>query len=259
MRVLWRFRVVVALGVVLGLLLAIVAVVRIDFVDGSPKLTARTPVEWVSTSMMQVTQPGFPDGYSQLGDTLATPQSGLSGQTQPRFSDPTRYSLLTGVYVLYAKSDPLERVVLRGTGPNTRYDPLTVKSDDGSTVLPFIAMAGYGPSAEAAELVANRATAALQRYVSQRQVRAGIPPDKRTVLLVTSPASKAEVFKPRSLVRPIFLFLVPVLLAVGLAFMLENLRPRKRPPGEVHRVTPREEAQIAPREEEKTERERRTA
>jgi len=252
--------VVVALGLVLGLLLALVAVVRIDFVAGGPKLTARTPVEWISTAMMRVTQPGFPEGYALLDDTLTTPKPGLNGETpQPRFTDPTRYSYAAALYVQFAKSDPVERVVLRGTGPNTRYDPLTVKSDDGSTVLPLIAMAGYGPSAEAAELVANRATAALRRYIGQLQVRNGVPADKRFELAVMSHASKAEVFKPRSLVRPIFLFLLPVLLAVGLAFLLENLRPRKRGPGEVHRVTPREEAQIAPREEEETERERRSA
>jgi hypothetical protein len=253
--------VVVVLGVVIGLLLALISLARLEFVDGSPKLTARTPVEWVSTSMVRVTQPGFPEGYALLDETLGTPKTGLNGDTpQPRFSDPSRYSALAGLYVEFAKSDPLERLVLRGTGPDTRYDALTVKTPDGSAVLPLIAMVGYGPSGDAAAVVANRATTALRRYIGQLQVRNGVPADKRVELVVMSRASKAEVFKPRSLVRPIFLFMLPALLAVGLAFLLENLRPSvKRGPGEVHKVTPREEAQGAPRDEPQTERVQRTA
>ncbi len=254
---------VVVLGVVIGLLLALVATVRIEFVDGSPKLTARTQVEWVSTSAMRVTQPGFPEGRALLDDTLPAPSAGRNGETVvPRFSDPSRYSALAGLYVEMAKSDAVERAVLRGAGPGSRYEPMTAKSSDGSSVLPVILMVGYGPSAALAEAMANRATTALRRYISLQQLRNAVPPDKRVELAVMSKASKAQVFKPRSLVRPVFLFLLPALLAVGLAFLLENLRPSvKRGPGEVHKVTPREEPQTerVQREEPQPERVQRTA
>ena len=39
----------------------------------------------------------------------------------------------------------------------------------------------------------------------------------------------AEIFQPRSKTMPIVIFLAVMFATVGLAFLLENLRPRARP------------------------------
>ena len=42
-------------------------------------------------------------------------------------------------------------------------------------------------------------------------------------------AEGAALVAPRKLTRPIFIFLAVMIAALGLAFVLENLRPRVRP------------------------------
>jgi hypothetical protein len=52
-------------------------------------------------------------------------------------------------------------------------------------------------------------------------------------VVVISNARAAELFQPRSVVRPIFIFLVIAMIFVALAFVLENIRPRVRPGADV--------------------------
>ena len=103
------------------------------------------------------------------------------------------------------------------------YQPEVVKSSDGGSVLPMIYMKGFGPTAELAEAAANIAAEEFQRYLASEQVQARISKDRRVSVVVTSRAIPAEIVEPRSIVKPIFLFLLAMMAAVGLAFMLENL------------------------------------
>src|SRR3954452_7010113 len=63
--VLWRFRIVTAVGVVLGILLAVLASYRVTF-DGGLTLTPRGVETWSATSNLLVTQPGYPEGRVTL-------------------------------------------------------------------------------------------------------------------------------------------------------------------------------------------------
>ena len=114
------------------------------------------------------------------------------------------------------------------------YEPTVVKSSDGGSVLPLIYITGYGTTPEMAKYAANLATAAFRQYLGTKQAEARIPDDKRVEVVVTNRATTAELFEPRSIVRPIFLFLLVLMSTIALVFVLENLRPSgRRAPSEV--------------------------
>jgi len=66
MRVLWRFRVLVLAGLLLAILLAGMAMFKVDFGGGAPKLTYRQSETWQSTARLLITQDGFPEGRTTL-------------------------------------------------------------------------------------------------------------------------------------------------------------------------------------------------
>lgn len=223
-RVIGRFWTLLVCGLLLAFALALMSFVRIEFDGATPKLTHRASETWLSASTLFVTQEGFPWGRSILDDTVRV--DGTDGPTfVPRYGDPGRYSGLAQLYAALARSDAVNRVVMRGAAPGARYEPDVVRSADNSTVLPLIYMKGYGRSPEVAEAMANRAADAFRVYLRREQARNRIPEAKRVEVVVTSRASSAELFVARSMVRPIFVFLLVLLGFVALAFVLENLRP----------------------------------
>jgi hypothetical protein len=161
----------------------------------------------------------------------------------PRFADPGRLSGLAVLYAELAKSDEVRRVFLRNAPRGASYEPVVVKSADGGSVLPLIYMKGFGPTPEIAKFSADSATAAFRRYLDEKQAAARIPLSKRVEVVVTNRATTPELFEPRSIVRPIFLFLLVVMAAIALAFVLENVRPRAGAPGGVRPVAPAPESQ----------------
>src|SRR5262249_18270651 len=58
-----------------------------------------------------------------------------------------------------------------------------------------------------------------------------IPPKNRLVMEVVSPANvgQAKISQGRKMTGPIVVFLAIVIAAIGLAYILENLKPRRRP------------------------------
>jgi hypothetical protein len=227
LRVLWRFRVVVAAGAALALALALLSGFRIDFDGVAPAFTHRDKEVWASSSTLFVTQEGFPWGRAILDETIKV-QGGNGTDASayvPRYGDAGRYSGLAQLYVALATSDKVRFAVLRRSPPGSSYQADVVKSADGGTVLPMIYMSGFAASPRAAVDAANVAASAFRRFLAQEQEQNLIPQDKRVRVYVVSRASQATVFQPRSLTRPIFIFLLVFGAFIGLAFVLENLRP----------------------------------
>jgi hypothetical protein len=236
LRVLWRFKVLVGCGLLLAFAAALLSFARVEFDGGMPKLIHRTDEVWLSASTVFVTQEGFPVGRSILDELIpADAPEGAEETFVPRFGDAGRYSGLAEVYAELAKSDEVRREVLSGAPPHTSYEPEPARSPNG-TVLPLIHMKGYGTSPEAAAAIANRATEAFRTYLEEEQARNGIPESRRVEVVITKEARGAELFEPRSVVRPIFIFLVVAMIFVALAFALENFRPRARTAPDVQPV-----------------------
>lgn len=238
MRVLWRFKLLVAAGLAIAVALAFISVFRVDLSDGAPKLVYRDQAVWASSSTLFVTQEGFPWGRSILDETVRVQAAGGTPTYVPRYGDSGRYSGLAQLYVEFAKSDAVRRAVFERAPSGATYQPDVVKSADGSTVLPLIYMSGFGPTPEAAVATANTATAAFRSFLAEEQERNAIPADKRVRVVVMSKASEAKVFAPRSNTRPIFIFLLVFGAVVALVFVLENLRPRVIAPREVETIEP---------------------
>jgi hypothetical protein len=225
--VVWRFRLLLASGLVLAVVLATLTMVRVVVDGGTPKLEHRQSNTWLSASTLLVTQSGFPWGRAILDETI----KGTDGAGEPgeiaRFADPGRYSGLAALYSRLAKADEVLLEVQRGSRPGQYYDTEVVKDANSQAVLPMIYIKGYGRTPEAAEEVADRASLVFRRYLRKLQNESRIVPDKRVVVSVTQKAGATVLFDKRSTVRPIMLFLLVMLAFLALAFTLENLRPRE--------------------------------
>jgi hypothetical protein len=233
LRVFGRFWQLLAFGLVLATALAFFSYVRIEFDGALPDVKHRSDETWISASTLFVTQEGFPWGRSILDETLRVPGQDGAPSYVPRYGDPGRYSGLAQLYAVLAKSDAVRRMVMKGAPPGARYQPDVVRSPDNSAVLPLIYMNGYGTTPAIAEQMADRAADAFGTYLRQEQARNRIPEAKRVEVVVTSRASSAELFEARSVVRPIFVFLLAFLAFVALAFVLENVRPAPRVGGQL--------------------------
>ena len=104
--VLWRFRAVVAGGIALGIVLAILAAYQL------PSLSPRGSETWSSESSLLVTQQGFPEGRVHAAHradrgTIRTPRSAAARTAEGRleFADPDRLSALASLYAQLAFSD----------------------------------------------------------------------------------------------------------------------------------------------------------
>ena len=224
--VVWRFRLLLACGLVLAIVLATLTMARVELDGGMPKLEHRQSNTWLSASTLLVTQSGFPWGRAILDETIKGTDGGGEAGEIARFADPGRYSGLAALYSRLAKADEVQVEVERGSSPGQYYDTEVVKDANSQAVLPMIYIKGYGPTPRAAEDVANRASLIFRRYLSRLQDESKIVPEKRVVVTVTQKAGATTLFDKRSTVRPIMLFLLVMLAFLALAFTLENLRPR---------------------------------
>jgi hypothetical protein len=184
-RVLWRFRFLVALGLVMAFTLTILSVARVDFRGGSPELVYRQKEQWQSYTTLIISPRGFPYG-----------RTGFSPN-----DDPSRYGTLATIYSNLAQSDAVRRIMARDW-----------KIRGGSIV--------------AQPILASANNSSAPPFLHSEQSTNGIPEGKRVVVSEIKRATPAVLLKGRSKTTPIAVFLAVMIVCVGLAFMLENLRPR---------------------------------
>ena len=224
LRVIWRFRLIVAAGFVLALFLSMSSYYTIGFKGGHPSLGHRQDETWQATTVLGLTQGGFPWGRTVVP---YNPQSSPSGTIVPsNFADPNRFTGLASYYAHIANSDPIHAAVHRITGRKLRGTVTAAPVIDGTYVQPFMQFTGLGPTASAAMTYANAGADAFRNYLISQQQANGIPPQQRVALATTNRAKTAALFAGRRKTTPIVIFMTVLLAAIGLAFILENLRPR---------------------------------
>jgi len=229
--VLWRFRALVVLGLLLTIGLAFLSFVRVDWAGGTPKLAPRASETWSSTAVLLVTEKGFPWGVSSLQDpeTLQALAEGRSPKPNERlYSDPTRFQTLAVLYSRFAVADAVRKEVAADL-PRGSYTATPVKIEDGGNYLPMIGIVATSDSSAGARSVAKRATGAFQSYLERLQRDNQIPVERRVEVQVVNAASAATLVSGRSPLKPLMIMLLGLALTFGLAFALENLRPRARP------------------------------
>jgi hypothetical protein len=223
LRVLWRFRVLVAAGIVFSLGLAFFAQVRVDFDGGTPHFSYRTPLVWGSTSTVLVSERGFPWGASSLQDVEALQRGGQP--RGPQYTDPNRFTQLALLYAGLAKSDAVRAIVDRKGGPKGASYSVSPVVRDG-VMLPILAINAWSTSPKDARDLARVATEAFRSYIAKEQEANAIPPERRVKLEVVRSANVPRVISGRSIVRPMFVLIITLAATFGLAFALENFRPR---------------------------------
>jgi hypothetical protein len=143
------------------------------------------------------------------------------------FADPARFRELAGYYAAFANSDEVQRLMASRTknsvGKVTAqgvYDPIS------NFPLSFVKIQGVAPTAKDASTIANEGARAFKDYLTRKQIGAGIQPAQRVEVQVMNRARGASLLLGRKKTTPVVIFLTIMLAAVGLAFILENLRPR---------------------------------
>jgi hypothetical protein len=215
-RVLWRFRVLVAIGLAAAASLAFVSFFRVD-PAASNMLAYRQAEEWVSYTRLLVTPGGFPWGRL------------VPAGNDPEAAEQGRLTSLAIIYSKLADGDAV-RSIMRREGPiQGRVEIATLPAGQNSSEdLPIISIAAISDSPEAAKALARRQANAFGEYLVAEQRRSDIPPNQRVKLEVVNDAKTAELMTGRSKTLPIVVFMTVMFAVIALAFLLENLLPAPR-------------------------------
>jgi hypothetical protein len=182
-----------------------------------------SPPVWGAQETLLITQQGFAEGRSVF------PQVQTSNGAAPEYADLGRLSSLSDYYSRLANGDAVLRRIPRKRGeapPVFVAAPLISYATGNATPLPMLTISGEATTPGGALGSTRTASAAFRGYVAQRQIKAGIPEDQRIVISVLNRAAKATVIQPRKKTIPLMVFLAVIAATLGLALILENMRPR---------------------------------
>jgi hypothetical protein len=227
LRVLWRFRVLVVVGYALALLLAFLSYARPSFDGGRPGIAYRQHESWQTQAVILVTQARFPEGRSTQEYEPADPSKGLPAVP---IGDPGRLSNLALLYSQFANSDPVHKLIRR-QGPvegSIVAGPYAPPDAPPGTVLPLIGITATSDTPTRAVDLARRGARAFMEFIQKQQIAADIPVEDRVVLQVLREPENPSLVAGRKKTLPVMVFLVVMIAALGLAFILENMRPRIR-------------------------------
>ena len=216
MDVLRRHRLLVVAGLAASLALAILSYVRV-----SPSgVSFRSPEIWSNTSILILSQSGFPEWRSQLD--VVSPTDRLAG--------------LADVYAAFATSDAVGRELRRrgfgdvfaDDGKAGKVSAAAVPSAINSAATPLLQISGTGDTPEAATRLTKAATGTLIDVVATRQRAADIPPSERITLRVVKESGEPELIVPRSKTPFIIILLGGLTLTIAAAFVRDNMQRSER-------------------------------
>jgi hypothetical protein len=209
-RLIWRFRLLMAIGLLLAICFSVLSFARIEFTGGIPSLAYRSGETWSSTSTLLITRHGFPIGRSV--------------NVEP--ADAAQLAGLAPLYASLVTTDAVHRPPAKSSHEVITAWPVTSPVDN-SYVLPLVRIKGTAPAPHRAVEVTQQATAALQNYILQRQRSNGIAASQRVILNQVGQAeSNVQLEAGRSKTLPIVIFLTVLTAFFGVSLILENLRPR---------------------------------
>lgn len=225
LRVLWRFRFLVATGLLLACALALLSYGRIELNNGRPELVPRTSEVWGSNATLLVTQRGFPLGRSvtQVYDFTTDPDTGRE-IAEPRFAAEGRFSDLAAVYAQLATSDRVIALMLADGPILGGVEARAVSTSDRRT-LPLVELTATADSPRGAVDLAQRNVSAFLKFLKREQSANAIDAKDRVIVTVVQSPQTAELLVPRKLTQPIVIFMTVMIAITGLVFLLHNLRP----------------------------------
>jgi capsular polysaccharide biosynthesis protein len=216
LRVLWRFKLVVIGGVVLGCALAVLAV----------KHRSQT---YRSHTTLFVTQQGFPWGRTGAvtnGQSVLVP-----GAAATALGDPQRLATLTALYAKLATGDGVQDGLIPSsmrTHESIAVSAVPAPAYSTPAILPLLEISATAPTAARAIGLADDATSGFQSWLEAQQNAAGIDRGSRVIVQVVNHAARADSVGHHSKALPVMIAMTVMAAAVGLAFVLENLMPREQ-------------------------------
>lgn len=232
-RVLWRFRVIVGIGLALAFTLAFMSYVKVN-PSGDPKLSYRENEQWESLSTLFVTSRGFP--WGSIGNPAMAQEAPVEGEEaedaiRPNSLDPVHLTGLAALYVRLATSDPVLKEMRKPPAKEGTLQAFPVQSTDTGRgePLPMVTLSAIGVSAQQSRALAREHARAFIDYLEREQRRAKIPLDERVVVEVVREPGEATLLQARKKTRPMVVFVAVMIAVMGLAFALENLRPAAPP------------------------------
>jgi capsular polysaccharide biosynthesis protein len=210
--VLWRHRLLVAVGLAVALILAFLSVVRVS----SDGLAYRKPEIWSNASVLVLSQKSFPEGSSAL----------------PPNTDPNRFAAIVDQYAALATSDEViaslkRQGLLKPDAGETANLPITataVPSVLTGAATPLLKLSAVAESPTAATKLAIRTTDTFIKFVKSRQQNAGIPEHQRIQLDIVTRAGVPQLIGPRKKTTPIFIFIACLTIVVAAAFIRDNMQ-----------------------------------
>ena len=223
--VLWRFRLVTALGLLLGIALAIFATYQV------PSMKPRGVETWSSESSLLVTQPGFPEGRVILPAPIVTDKDGdgvpdESAVKQQAFGDPGRFTMLADLYAQLAVSDQVLRRVPEHPAP-AQIQAVTVQSTSGAITLPVIKLSTMSDSPAGAQRLNAHMFDALRTDLEQGQAKNGVPKDERVELSMLSRPTPPFMVSGPSKTGAVLALMLCLIATIAVTHLLEALRNRK--------------------------------
>jgi hypothetical protein len=228
-QVLWRFRAVMATGLLLGLVLAFLAAYKV------PSMERRGTETWTAASDIFVTQPGFPWGRVTLPSVPTNPLDTETDKTREAdtpFADPARFSTLALLYSNLAMSDVVRAMLPEHPTPG-QISTRVLDATGNAAFLPIITLTTKADTAEGAVKLNSHLIQGLTRYLEQEQRDSNTPANERVQLSTLNAPKGATLVAGRSMTLPLLALMLCLLAAVAVVHILENLRPRDRSQGDI--------------------------
>ena len=224
-RVLRRFRRLVAIGFLAAVGLAAWSYYAPTFDGGLPSMEPRKEELWQASATLFLTQKGFPAGRTE--QPLVVRKVGGAETAVAQYADPGRLTSLAPLYARLANSDAVRRRMLKD-GPlegEAKAIPTADTSYGAVNGLPMISIFGTAPTKERALRITQRNMVAFLDYLSDSQNAADIKGDKRVIVEVVNAPGELKLIAPRKKTLLAFVFLAVLFATIGLAFVLDNAWP----------------------------------
>src|SRR5436305_7201717 len=151
LRVIWRFRVIVGLGVILACTLSFFSYAKLSFQGGSPKISYRQSETWQASSLVFLTQKGFPYGYTIIPYTLSAQQTkGATPNFVPKYAAPGTFTQLAFYYAPFVQSDGFHALLRQRTHVRGIVLAHTAIDQQLRQAMPYITMFGYSSTSAGA-------------------------------------------------------------------------------------------------------------
>jgi hypothetical protein len=231
-QVLKRGRAIIAVGLLVAIAVAALATFRISF-NGGPQFAFRKPEVWSSSTKLLLTQPGFPWGRSVLpgagtGADAQSQQPATDDKGNLQFADPSRLAYLAWIYSHFLMGDEVRTMIKdKPTDMDIQAGPLSAGGSLSAASLPIIGLTTTAHTAREARKLNDDVHLALEDYLTRQQRQSHTPITDRVVISTVDRPDPIRI-KGHSVNLGVMAFLLIMVAAVSLVYLLENLRMHKR-------------------------------